>query len=72
MGVKPPQPAATDAVDLVTDLVETLLPSMDRFGIATACEVGQETLARRILAEVGSNVTLVGRVEVGAWTRKPQ
>jgi len=64
-------PAAIDAVHLVTDLVGTLLPSMERYGIATASEVGQEDLVHRILAEAGSAGTLVGRAEVGAWSIKP-
>jgi 2-polyprenyl-3-methyl-5-hydroxy-6-metoxy-1,4-benzoquinol methylase len=61
-------PDSIDAVHLVTDLMATLLPNMERLGIATALEIALPTLARRILAEVGANRTLVGRAEVGAWT----
>lgn len=57
-----------DAVHLVTDLVATLLPNMERLGIATALEVDLPNLVRCILAEVGANGTVVGRAEVGAWT----
>jgi len=59
--------AAIDAVHLVTDLVATLLPSMERMGIVKASEVALPTLAQRILAEVGADGTLVGRAEVAAW-----
>ena len=53
--------AAIDAIHLVTDLVATLLPSMERMGIVKASEVALPTLAQRILAEVGADGTLVGR-----------
>jgi hypothetical protein len=51
----------------VTDLVATLLLSMERMGIVKASEVALPTLAQRILAEVGADGTLVGRAEVAAW-----
>ena len=60
-------PAAIDAIHLVTDLVATLPPSMERMGIVKASEVELPTLAQRILAEVGADGTLVGRAEVAAW-----
>ena len=60
-------PAAIDAVHLVTDLVATLLPSMERMGIVDASEIELATLTQRILAEVGADGTLVGRAEVAAW-----
>ena len=60
-------PAAINAIHLVTDLVATLLPSMERMGIVKASEVALPTLAQRILAEVGADGTLVGRAEVAAW-----
>ncbi len=62
-------PAAIDVVRLVTDLVATLLPTMERFGIAVPSEVEVPTLAHRIMAEIGADATLIGRAEVGAWTR---
>ena len=60
-------PAAIDAIHLVTDVVATQLPNMERMGITKASEVELPTLAQRILAEVGADGTLVGRAEVGAW-----
>ncbi len=61
---------AIEVVRLATDLVETQLPNMERLGIATSSEIGLQTLVDRILAEVGSGGTLIGRSEMGAWTVK--
>jgi 2-polyprenyl-3-methyl-5-hydroxy-6-metoxy-1,4-benzoquinol methylase len=62
-------PAAGDIVRLLTEVVETLLPTMTRIGIASKEEVSLPTLEARILAEVGADATLVARLEVAAWTR---
>jgi len=59
--------AAVDVVHLVTDLVATQLPSMERMGIVNASEIELPSLTQRILAEVGADGTLVGRAEVAAW-----
>jgi len=48
-------PAAIDAIHLVTDLVATLLPAMQRVGVATPSEVELPTLSHRIAAEVGAD-----------------
>ena len=61
-------PAAIDAVHLVTDLVATQLPNMERMGIVKASEAELPTLAERILTEIGTDGILVGRAEVAAWT----
>ena len=61
--------ATTDVIHLVTDLVATLLPTMERIGVASASEVDIATLASRIQAEVGTDAALIGRSEVAAWTR---
>jgi 2-polyprenyl-3-methyl-5-hydroxy-6-metoxy-1,4-benzoquinol methylase len=58
-----------EAVRLVTDLFETLLPAMQRLGIVTAIEVDLPTLVNRIMKESQSGNAIVGRAEVGAWTR---
>ena len=58
-----------EAVRLVTDLFETLLPAMQRLGIVTAIEVDLPTLVDRIMKESQSGNAIVGRAEVGAWTR---
>jgi len=53
----------------VSDLVATLLPAMQRVGVATPSEVELPTLSHRIAAEVGADATLIGRSEVAAWTK---
>ena len=53
-----------------TELARTLVPEMERFNVATASEVDSHTLAERMLAEViATGSVLVGRSEIGAWTR---
>lgn len=59
--------AAIDAIHLVTDLVATMLPNMERMGLVKASEVSVPNLAQMILAELGADGTLVGRAEVAAW-----
>jgi 2-polyprenyl-3-methyl-5-hydroxy-6-metoxy-1,4-benzoquinol methylase len=57
-----------DHVHLITDLIETLLPDIERHGIASIAEVGLETLAERIHAEaLAHNSVLIARSEIGAW-----
>ena len=53
-----------------TILPESLLPAMERLGVATAAEVGFETLAERMCSEIAAaRGAIVGRSEIGAWTR---
>ena len=65
--------AGPDNAELATftaDLARTLLPEMRRLGIATAEEVGIDTLAARIRTEmIASTSTIIGRAEIGAWAR---
>lgn len=57
-------------VRLVTDLVATLLPAMERLGVASRTDVGVDTLFERINHEVTSAGTVIsGRSEVGAWVK---
>ena len=59
-----------DHLELVTDLVETLLGALERLGVATAADIGIESLAERLAREVVSrDSVVVGRAEIGAWTR---
>ncbi len=54
----------------VVDIVETLLPAMEAQGVATATEVGLDTLAQRLIDEIHRTAaTVIGRSEVGAWCR---
>jgi len=63
---------AADTVHLLADLTRTLLPDIERTGVATAAEVGVDTLAERMLREaVAGNSVLLSRLEVGAWSRRP-
>ncbi len=49
-----------------------MLPLMQRTGVATAEEVGVETLAERMRAEaLALDATLLTPPWIGAWTRKP-
>ena len=59
-----------DVIPLVTDLVATLLPEMERLGVAKAEEVGLETLVERIRREVTANSSvIVAHYQIGAWAR---
>jgi hypothetical protein len=43
---------------------------MEKFGVATAAEVDLATLAERMTQEVAqTNSVIVGRSEIGAWSR---
>ena len=54
----------------VADLITVLAPTLEQQGLATAAELGVETLAERIVAEVAANNSIVvGRAEIGAWVR---
>jgi hypothetical protein len=61
----------SEAYGVITQLTRTLLPLMERTGIATAAEVGLETLADRLCTEaVTNNATWVSPAFIGAWSRK--
>jgi SAM-dependent methyltransferase len=62
---------AREWIALLTELVETLKPEIVRLGIATAEELDVPTLGARTLREVEANGSIVlGRYEIGAWTRR--
>ena len=57
-------------LELVTDLVESLLPDMTRLGLATAADIDIETLSERMRRDVlSSESVIIGRSEIGAWAR---
>lgn len=61
---------SSDHVHFEMDVVETLLPEMERLGVATADDVVADTLADSVLKQViATESVVVGRSEVGAWTR---
>ena len=56
----------------IAQLARTLLPIMERTGVATAEEVDIDTLASRMRDEaVALNAVLLPPPFIGAWTRKP-
>lgn len=62
--------SSSDQVHFKTDLACTLVSEMERLGIVTALEVDAETLAGRVLNEVVRCAgVVVGRSEIGAWSR---
>ena len=53
----------------VADLAVTLLPAMEKFGVATATELDLATLVELMSQEVAQNNSLIfGRSEIGAWS----
>jgi hypothetical protein len=60
-------PLGPDGTQLLTAVTRTLLPTMQKAGIAANVDV--ETLEQRLRAEVmGANATIVSPAIVGAWT----
>ncbi len=59
-----------DAVDLLAGLFGTMSADMERLGVATAAEIGFDSLAQRMTAEAITNESvLVGYSQIGAWSR---
>ena len=58
--------------DYVADTVRSLLPMLERMGVATPEEVEVDTLADRLRAEaVGQARVQMLPIVIGAWARKP-
>jgi SAM-dependent methyltransferase len=52
------------------EFIRTLLPEMERWGVATAAEVGIETLVERISTEANASSSVIyGHSQIGAWVR---
>ena len=63
---------SVDGLRMLADVTETMLPGIERAGVATAAEVAIETLADRMIREATANESvIVGRMEIGAWARIP-
>jgi SAM-dependent methyltransferase len=60
---------SADFLQSVADLTESLMPAIERYGIATSTEVGVETLTERLKQEAMNGGVIVGRSEIGAWAR---
>jgi ubiquinone/menaquinone biosynthesis C-methylase UbiE len=62
--------SAADRVHLLASQVETMMPEMERLGVAAAPEIQLGTLAIRMADEIHSESSvIVGRSEVAAWCR---
>ena len=65
--------AGTESIawlSLFKDLIATLLPEIERFGVATASEVGIETLVERMTEEASASASvLIGHYQIAAWVR---
>lgn len=60
------------AYQQIAEITRSLLPLMERVGVATAVEVDIESLAGRLRQEVvANNATVVAPPFVGAWARRP-
>ena len=61
---------ALDEVHLDADQTIVLAAEIERLGIATQDEIGVETLVERIIKEMAANQSvIIGRAEIGAWSR---
>src|SRR6266567_1003915 len=59
-----------DLLRLAANLVATLLPEMERLGVATAADVGLDTLLARMRDEaIALSSVIVGTYQIGAWSR---
>ncbi len=57
-------------IQQLVDLVRTVSPAIERLGLATAADIGHDTLFDRIADEVNATGSvLVGRLQVGCWSR---
>jgi SAM-dependent methyltransferase len=62
--------ASADFLQAVADLVGTLVPAIERLGVATAAEIAIDTLAERLKREATANASvIIGRSEIAAWSR---
>jgi hypothetical protein len=61
---------ALDVIHLDADQAVVLATDMERLSVATAGELGIETLVERITQEMAANRSvIIGRAEIAAWTR---
>jgi hypothetical protein len=61
---------SSDFLHLFAELMATLLPDMERLGVASADDIGLETLLERMSEEAIVAASLViGHYQIGAWSR---
>jgi ubiquinone/menaquinone biosynthesis C-methylase UbiE len=58
-----------EAAILIADIVETMVPTIEAAGVATAAEIALPTLKERMRREIEAGCVLFGRSEIGAWSR---
>jgi len=64
--------SAAEWLRAVAELIIVVAPTIEQQGIATLADIGCETLAERLVEDVSKNRSMiVGRAEIGAWTRIP-
>ena len=64
---------ALEEVHFEADVAITLAAAMERTGVAAAEELGADLLIERITKEMSANQSvIVGRADIGAWTRLPE
>lgn len=62
----------TDHIHFEVDPVRTMLPHIERLGLATGTEIDIDTYVDRVGDElVATGGVIVGRAEIGAWARVP-
>jgi SAM-dependent methyltransferase len=62
---------SADHVHYEMDVLVTLIPVMERLGLVTAADGDLTMLAERVVQDVIANDSVVvGRAEIGAWTRR--
>ena len=60
--------SVSDRLHLLANQVETMVPEMERLGVATAAKIALGTLAKRMDDEIqAESSVVVGRSEIGAW-----
>jgi ubiquinone/menaquinone biosynthesis C-methylase UbiE len=65
-------PACRAWLEMFKELLSTLLPQMERFGLADASALQLDTLVDRIGAEAQATRSVIfGHFQIGAWTRNP-
>jgi ubiquinone/menaquinone biosynthesis C-methylase UbiE len=66
--------AQSPVYDYLAETMRSLLPAMERLGVATAAEVGIDTLAERLCEEAVAHTAcmMLPPPLIGAWTRIPE
>jgi hypothetical protein len=57
---------------LATVFPAAVVPTLERYAVARAADIEAETLSKRMSAEITNlGSVVIGRSEIGAWTRPP-